>query len=78
MFSFLILVLSEYSCLFALIQPGDKVLGMSLNDGGHLTHGHPLNFSGKTYEFHAYGVDKETEKLIMMNIRDYVKKSNLS
>ena len=48
---------------FALLQPGDKVLGMSLNDGGHLTHGHPLNYSGKTYEFHAYGVDKETERI---------------
>ena len=48
---------------FALLQPGDKVLGMSLNDGGHLTHGHPLNYSGMTYEFHAYGVDRETEML---------------
>ena len=48
---------------FALLQPGDKVLGMSLNDGGHLTHGHPLNYSGKTYEFHAYGVDKEKERI---------------
>ena len=48
---------------FALLQPGDKVLGMSLNDGGHLTHGHPLNYSGMTYEFHAYGVDRESEML---------------
>jgi glycine hydroxymethyltransferase len=48
---------------FALLQPGDKVLGMSLNDGGHLTHGHPLNYSGVTYEFHAYGVDRESEML---------------
>ncbi len=48
---------------FALLQPGDKVLGMSLNDGGHLTHGHPLNYSGVTYDFYAYGVDKETERI---------------
>ena len=40
----------------ALLQHGDKVLGMSLADGGHLTHGHPLNFSGINYEFYRYGV----------------------
>jgi glycine hydroxymethyltransferase len=45
----------------ALLKPGDKVLAMSLNDGGHLTHGHGLNFSGKLYNFIHYGVDKETE-----------------
>lgn len=56
---------------FALLEPGDKVLGMSLNDGGHLTHGHPLNFSGKTYEFHAYGVNRETECL---DYNEYKKK----
>lgn len=47
----------------ALLQHGDVVLGMSLADGGHLTHGHPLNFSGINYEFHSYGVDKETEQI---------------
>ncbi len=45
----------------ALIKPGDKVLGMSLDHGGHLTHGSPVNFSGKLYHFVAYGVDPETE-----------------
>ncbi|MBE9388437.1 serine hydroxymethyltransferase [Vagococcus salmoninarum] len=45
----------------ALIEPGDKVLGMDLNHGGHLTHGSPVNFSGKTYDFHGYGVDPVTE-----------------
>lgn len=45
----------------ALIEPGDKVLGMDLNQGGHLTHGSPVNFSGKTYDFHGYGVDPVTE-----------------
>mgnify|MGYP000305578442 FL=1 len=47
----------------ALLQHGDKVLGMSLADGGHLTHGHPLNFSGINYEFYSYGVSKETETI---------------
>jgi glycine hydroxymethyltransferase len=45
------------------LQPGDTVLGMNLAHGGHLTHGHPLNFSGKTYRFVAYGVTKETETI---------------
>jgi glycine hydroxymethyltransferase len=45
------------------LQPGDTVLGMNLAHGGHLTHGHPLNFSGKTYNFVPYGVAKETETI---------------
>ena len=45
------------------LQPGDTVLGMNLAHGGHLTHGHPLNFSGKMYKFVAYGVTKETETI---------------
>ena len=45
------------------LQPGDTVLGMNLAHGGHLTHGHPLNFSGKTYKFVPYGVAKETETI---------------
>lgn len=45
----------------ALIQPGDTVLGMDLTHGGHLTHGSPVNFSGKTYQFVPYGVDPVTE-----------------
>ncbi len=47
----------------AVLDPGDKVLGMALDQGGHLTHGHPINFSGIDYDFHAYGVDKETETI---------------
>ncbi len=47
----------------ALIEPGDTVLGMDLSAGGHLTHGSPVNFSGKTYNFVPYTVDKETEEL---------------
>src|ERR1700746_1915869 len=45
------------------LQPGDTVLGMNLSHGGHLTHGHPLNFSGRTYKFIAYGVRKDTETI---------------
>lgn len=45
----------------ALIEPGDTVLGMDLSAGGHLTHGSPVNFSGKTYHFVGYGVDPTTE-----------------
>ncbi|MCR4887186.1 MAG: serine hydroxymethyltransferase [Clostridiales bacterium] len=48
---------------FALLQPGDTVLGMSLNNGGHLTHGSPVNLSGKYYHFEAYGLDPETERI---------------
>lgn len=57
----------------ALINPGDKVLGMDLTHGGHLTHGSPVNFSGKTYEFHSYGVDKETEQIDYDHIRAIAK-----
>lgn len=45
----------------ALVEPGDTILGMDLSAGGHLTHGSPVNFSGKTYHFVAYGVDPSTE-----------------
>src|SRR3954449_4710828 len=45
---------------FAVLQPGDRVLGLSLDHGGHLTHGLKVNFSGKLYEFHSYGVSRET------------------
>jgi glycine hydroxymethyltransferase len=47
----------------ALLQPGDTALGMNLAHGGHLTHGHPLNFSGRMYKFIPYGVSKETETI---------------
>ena len=48
---------------FALLNPGDTMLGMSLNAGGHLTHGSPVNISGKYFHFEAYGIDTETEKI---------------
>jgi glycine hydroxymethyltransferase len=48
---------------FTVLQPGDKVLGMNLSHGGHLTHGHPLNFSGFLYEVIPYGVRREDERI---------------
>ncbi len=54
---------------FALLNLGDKILGMSLDHGGHLTHGSPVNFSGKFYKFSSYGVEKETGLLNMDNVR---------
>ncbi|MEX0737143.1 MAG: serine hydroxymethyltransferase, partial [Bacteroidota bacterium] len=45
---------------FSFLRPGDKVLGMDLSHGGHLTHGSPVNFSGQLYNFVAYGVSRET------------------
>jgi glycine hydroxymethyltransferase len=47
----------------AVLRPGDTILGLNLAHGGHLTHGHPLNFSGKTYKIVPYGVTKETETI---------------
>jgi len=46
---------------FTVLKPGDKVMGLDLSHGGHLTHGHPINFSGILYDFHGYQVDRETE-----------------
>jgi glycine hydroxymethyltransferase len=54
---------ANISVYMAALQPGDTVLGMNLAHGGHLTHGHPLNFSGKMYKFIPYGVSKETETI---------------
>lgn len=51
---------ANYAVYMALCQPGDTVLGMNLDHGGHLTHGSPVNFSGKYYNVVAYGVDEET------------------
>ncbi len=53
----------------ALLKPGEKVLGMRLDQGGHLTHGSPVNFSGQYYDFIAYGLDPETERIDMDNVR---------
>ena len=54
---------ANMAVFFALLQPGDTVMGMNLTDGGHLTHGSPVNMSGKYFHIVPYGVDKETEQL---------------
>ena len=54
---------------FTVLEPGDTVLGMDLSHGGHLTHGSPVNFSGKLFKFVSYGVDKETEMIDYGNVR---------
>jgi glycine hydroxymethyltransferase len=54
---------ANISVYMSVLEPGATVLGMNLAHGGHLTHGHPLNFSGKTYKFVAYGVTKDTERI---------------
>lgn len=51
---------ANFAVMFAVLKPGDKILGLDLSMGGHLTHGSPVNFSGKIYESHFYGVVKET------------------
>jgi glycine hydroxymethyltransferase len=55
---------------FAVLKPGDKVLGMNLSQGGHLTHGSPVNISGTYFNFIAYGVDKETETIDYDQVRE--------
>ncbi len=60
---------------FALLEPGDKVMGMRLDQGGHLTHGSPVNFSGKNYNFASYGVNEQTEQLDYDQIRDLAKQT---
>ena len=53
---------ANFAAYFAVLDPGDSVMGLNLSHGGHLTHGMGLNFSGRLYEIHAYGVDRETER----------------
>ncbi|NOT78290.1 MAG: serine hydroxymethyltransferase [Bacteriovoracaceae bacterium] len=59
---------------FAMLDHGDKVLGMNLAEGGHLTHGSPVNFSGKLFKFSAYGLHPETERIDMNIVRETAKK----
>lgn len=58
----------------ALLEPGDKILGMNLSHGGHLTHGHPLNFSGRFFEVIPYGVDKDSERIDYDSIAELAEK----
>jgi glycine hydroxymethyltransferase len=59
---------------YALMKPGDKALGLSLAHGGHLTHGHPVNFTGRTYKFVQYEVEKETGLVDMDKVRSIARK----
>jgi len=61
---------ANMAAFMALLEPGDKVMGMRLDQGGHLTHGSPVNFSGRMYDFVAYGVDDTSEVLDYDEIRD--------
>lgn len=54
---------ANWAVEFAVLNPGDTLMGMDLNDGGHLTHGHPINVSGKYFNVVPYGVDKDTETI---------------
>jgi glycine hydroxymethyltransferase len=56
--------------MLALLKPGDKILGLDLSQGGHLTHGSPVNYSGKLYESHFYGVNPETGRVEMETVRE--------
>ena len=65
---------ANMAAYMALLEPGDKVMGMRLDQGGHLTHGSPVNFSGRLYDFVAYGVDDTTETLDYDHIRDLARR----
>lgn len=62
------------ACYMSVLNPGDTILGMNLVHGGHLTHGSPVNFSGKLYRFINYGVDKDTERINMDVVRELAQK----
>lgn len=61
---------ANMSAFFAVLKAGDTVMGMALDQGGHLTHGSPVNFSGQMYNFVPYGVDRETEQIDMGEVRE--------
>ncbi|MDG1050164.1 MAG: serine hydroxymethyltransferase [Planctomycetota bacterium] len=60
---------ANMAAFMSVLEPGDKVLAMSLDHGGHLSHGHTKNFSGVFYDFHSYGVDPTSERLDMDKVR---------
>ncbi|HOC93083.1 MAG TPA: serine hydroxymethyltransferase [bacterium] len=65
---------ANMAAYYAILEIGDTVLGMSTEHGGHLTHGKNLNFSGKWYDYHSYGVSKKDERLDYDEIREIAKK----
>lgn len=64
---------ANFAVFLALLQPGDTIMGMDLSHGGHLTHGSPVNVSGKWFKVEHYGVSRETERLDYDQIRDLAK-----
>jgi glycine hydroxymethyltransferase len=64
---------ANMAAYLAVLEPGDTILGMALDQGGHLTHGSPVNFSGKLFNFVAYGVDKESEHIDVEEVRRLAK-----
>ena len=65
---------ANVAAYFAFMKPGDKLMGMALPHGGHLTHGHFASFSGKLFEVVSYGVDEKTERIDMDQVRDIARK----
>lgn len=61
---------ANMAVFFAVLKPGDAILGFDLSHGGHLTHGSPVNFSGKLFKAHFYGVEKETGRIDMNRVAD--------
>ncbi|HIW00168.1 MAG TPA: serine hydroxymethyltransferase [Candidatus Desulfovibrio intestinipullorum] len=65
---------ANMAAYFAFIKPGDTILGMNLSHGGHLTHGSPVNFSGKFFKVESYGVDRETGRINYDELADVARK----
>ncbi len=65
---------ANFGVYFAVLKPGDKILGMDLSQGGHLTHGSPVNMSGSYFNVAFYGVDKKTEKIDYDQVREIAKR----
>ncbi len=65
---------ANMACYFSVLEPGDKVMGMDLSQGGHLTHGSPVNFSGRFYKIVSYGLNPETEALDYEAIAELARK----
>jgi glycine hydroxymethyltransferase len=67
---------ANMAAYFSVLNHGDKIMALSLSEGGHLTHGSPVNFSGKLFNIISYGVDKKTEKINYTEIEKIAKKEN--
>jgi glycine hydroxymethyltransferase len=66
---------ANMSVYFAALDPGDRIMGMALDHGGHLSHGHPRNFSAKVFDIVRYGVNRETERIHMDEVREVAQKT---